>query len=402
MKTQICVITGQPLANLVPLLYFKPEKVIILVTQSFKGKAKSFKEILKDLDITDSIYLVDGCPDTGLSQIGDFIKNKLLPILPEASCDFNITGGTKMHSFSLYEELKNRGFDDRFIYIDTQNRLIEYYPTVSMPSSNEPLPSVLTAKMTLTGMGKSFIKSESNNDDWVCAVRQRESFTRFIANHITDNDVQNLIGGINDLVNKAYSGGKKDVLFSKDLQLYQHPKKKAVLFLEQAHDLGLMTWSGGKNISFSHYRQSRYLTGAWLEEYVWLIAQDIGFEEIYSGLEFGNMGESIEKNRAKNEIDLFVQHANSALAIECKSAKGATHAEASQDMFHKLSGVASRAGGLMCSKLFVSAFPLRQKDGRDIASVYHAKEQEIKIIQAAELVSELPKILDKWKQRGKF
>ena len=71
-------------------------------------------------------------------------------------------------------------------------------------------------------------------------------------------------------------------------------------------------------------------------------------------------------------------------------------------MFHKLTGVANRAGGLLCSKLFVSAFSLKQRDGRDIASVYHAKEQNIKVVQSAELIDELPDILRKWKETGRL
>ena len=55
----------------------------------------------------------------------------------------------------------------------------------------------------------------------------------------------------------------------------------------------------------------------------------------------------------------------------------------------------------MCSKLFVSAFALKQKDGRDIASVYHAKEQSIRIVQADELVN-LAHILTQWRDTGRL
>lgn len=402
MHTQICVITGQPLANLIPILHLKPQKIIIVVTKGFKHKSKEFRTILIDLGITQSITMLDGCPDTGLQQIGEYIDHKLLPLLPPEPCDVNITGGTKMHSFSIYEKLRQRGFDDKFIYVDTQNRLLEFYPTDNSPSFNQPLPTVLDAEMTLKGMGKTFIRAESDSEDWVNRVRKYEPLTRWLAQNITDKNTQNLIGDINGLVNIAYKGGKKDILMPKSLQLHQVPKGQAVLLLEQAHDLKLIEWQGGKNIAFSHYDQSRYLTGSWIEQYVWLIAQDIGFEEIYSSLEFGNMGQPTEKNRAKNEIDLFIQHANAALAIECKSATATNNADTSQNMFHKLTGVANRAGGLLCSKLFVSAFSLKQRDGRDIASVYHAKEQNIKVVQSAELIDELPDILRKWKETGRL
>lgn len=192
---------------------------------------------------------------------------------------------------------------------------------------------------------------------------------------------------------------KSFVLDKKEGELHQNPKGLAINMLEQAHDVGLITWRGGKKIGFDNYQQARYLSGIWLEEYVWLIAQDIGFEEVCSGLKFGSQQAS---NQATNEIDLFIQHQNMALAVECKSATGVNRADYSQDMFHKLTGVANRAGGLMCSKLFVSAFALKTKNGNDTPSVYHAKEQGIKIVQAEGIINELPNVLEKWKKTGRL
>lgn len=77
-------------------------------------------------------------------------------------------------------------------------------------------------------------------------------------------------------------------------------------------------------------------------------------------------------------------------------------ADNGQDMFHKLSGVASRAGGLMCSKLFVSAFALKNKDGRDSQSLLYAKDHNIIIIQAEDIINQLPTILQNWKARGQL
>lgn len=398
MITQICIATGQPLANLIPILHFKPQKIILVVTNSMKVKAKEFKKILNDLDIAGSILVLDGCPDTDLKEIGRFLLEKLSPELPQESCMFNLTGGTKLHSFSMYENFKSRGYDDQFIYVDTNNRLLEYYPS-QQSSNNEPLPSVLTVKTTLKGMGKTFLSAESDCDEWVEDVKSSETLTRFIASHIEDNNVKHLIGSLNDVIGKLYNGGRSFISDKKEGELHQSPKGLAAKVLEQAHDTGLITWQGGKKIEFSNYQQARYLSGIWLEEYVWLIAQDIGFEEVCSGLKFGSQQET---NRATNEIDLFIQHQNMALAVECKSATGVNRADRSQDMFHKLTGVANRAGGLMCSKLFVSAFALKTKNGNDTPSVYHAREQGIKLVQAEEIIHKLPIVLRNWKNSGRL
>lgn len=398
MTTQICIATGQPLANLIPILHFKPRNIFLVVTNSMKVKAKDFKKILKDLDVSDSIFVLDGCPDTNLNAISQFLTEKLLPKLPDEGCIFNLTGGTKMHSFSIYETFKSRHDDDKFIYVDTNNRLLEYYPS-KQASFHELLPSVLTAKMTLKGMGKTYIKAESNDAQWIDDVKASENLTRFIAQNIADKNVQNLIGSLNGIVGQLYNGGKSYILDKKGGELHQNPKGLAISILEKAHDNGLITWHDGKEISFDDYHQARYLSGIWLEEYVWLIANELGFEELHGGLQFGSQQAT---NQATNEIDLFIQHQNMALAIECKSATATKKSDNSQDMFHKLTGVANRAGGLMCSKLFVSAFALKTKNGNDIPAVYHAREQGIKIIQAEQIVNQLPEILKKWRDTGRL
>lgn len=395
MSILVCIATGQPLANLIPILHLKPTQVIVLASQSFKNKAKDFRDLLHDLGATASVRLIDGCPDTGIAEISRFIEQKLLPLLPVDACDINLTGGTKLHSFALYEVLKQR--QDRLFYVDTANRLIEYYPTENRDSYHEILPSVLDMNLSLKGMGKLYIKAESDQAAWIEQATQRATLTQWMAEHVVDIGL--ILGDLNRIV-MFYDGGKKNQLAPCEGQLYQFPKGDAVLLLEKAHDLKLITWKGGKSISFNGYQQARYLTGIWLEEYVWHVAQSLGFEQVQSGVAFGNMGTAIEKNRAQNEIDLLVQHANAMLAIECKSATGAKDLNKSQDMFHKLSGVANRAGGLMCSKLFVSAFSLTQKDGREIASVYHAKEQNISIIQAEQLV-QLADVLRGWRDTGR-
>ncbi|MDO4896853.1 MAG: DUF1887 family CARF protein [Moraxella sp.] len=396
MNTQVCIATGQPLANLIALLHFKPQKVIVVATESMKQNAKNFKKILNDLEI-ESVYIADSCPDTDLAKISEFLKEKVLPKLPNESCIFNLTGGTKLHSFSMYEAFKARHQDDKFIYVDTNNRLIEHYPTAHHASFNEVLPSVLTAQMTLKGMGKKFITAESDKEDWADEVLQSEELTYFIANNINDENVKQLIGDLNGIIGKLYNGGKSFVLDSKQGELHQKPKGLARGLLEKAHDLKLITWhagSGDRKISFDCYAQARYLSGIWLEEYVWFVASKMDFEEVYSGLRFGN--------QADNEIDLFIQHQNTALAIECKSATSTKNSAISQDMFHKLNSVANRASGSLCHKLFVSAFPLKTKNGNDLPSVNHAREQGIKIVQAQDIVENLPKLLANWKEKGRL
>lgn len=397
MKTQICIATGQPLPNLIAVLHARPEKVIVVATQSMNKKAKEFKEILRNFGVS-SVFVLDNCPDTNLQAITDFLNAKLSAQLPSEPCLFNLTGGTKMHSFSMYEVFKTRNPDDQFIYVDTQNRLLEYYPNQNGVFKHAPLPSVLTAKNMLKGMGKNFIKAESNNPNWQQQTEKRQELTYLIAQNIHKENVKDLIGSLNTIIGNLYKSGKQDPSKHKISQLHKIPKDEACEILTLAHGYNVITWHNGKEIEFTNYQQARYLSGAWLEEYVWLVAQQLSFEEQYSGLTFA----SDNNKQARNEIDLFIQHQNMALAIECKSATSATKDEISQNMFHKLTGVASRSAGLTCGKLFVSAFELKTSQDNEIPALSHAKEQNIVVVQGMEIVSKLPEILKKWHKTGRL
>lgn len=392
MKTQICIVTEQALANLIGILHFKPEKMFIVVTDYMKenNNVEKFKFTLSALGLDKNIDWLYGCPNTNLNAINTFFMEKLKDKLPEEPCIFNLTGGTKMHSFSMYEAFKDRNDGDQFIYIDTQNRLLEYYPKKSGKPSSEPLPIVLDAEKTLIGMGKQKLKASSDQSNWRDKALARRELTFWIANNI--QRVSGLLKALNGIVAKIYPQQEKTIPQNQVEYLNYMPKGKKWELLNKANQEGVIIWDGRKEIYFDSYEQARYLTGDWIEEYVWLIAKDMGFEEVYCSLKFGN--------EANNEIDLFIQHQNIALAIECKSASSAY--KEVDNICNKLNTVANRAGGLMCGKLLVSAFSLTDEKGNVLPSVYRAKEQKISVIQMEEIVSNLPKILNKWKDSGRL
>lgn len=397
MKTIICVATGQPLANLIPILQFNPKKIILIATTSFKKQAKAFRDIIRDIKPNDiQVLMIEGCPDTGISEIGQFLDDKVIPKIDDwQNIAVNLTGGTKLHSFSLYQKLADKVHST--FYIDTANHKLEFYPTSNKDGYTEQLPSVLTIDLTLQGMGKIKRSVESNEMQWRNSVESRQQLTNFLVDNVID--LQNLIGSFNTIINGFYKD-KSLYLKPSSLTLHSFPQGKARQVLEMGHDLGLVKWPNGKTVEFDNYMQARYFSGNWMEEYVWLCAQKIGFEEVACNVKFANITNN-NQNAADNEIDLLAVHTNAMLAIECKAASSTSKDNVSQDMFHKLSGVAHRAGGLMCSKLFLSAFPMTYRNGQDIAALNHAREQNISILQAEDLIN-LPSILEKWKKTSRL
>jgi hypothetical protein len=403
MKTLICISTGQPLANLIPVLHFKPEKVLLIATDSFKSKASVFRDMVRNIEQNPdgrpgiSVQMINGCPDTGIADITRFIEEKVIPHVTDASqTTVNLTGGTKQHSFVIYQMLADKTAD--VFYVDTQNRHLEHYPRPGHPPFTEMLPSILTIENTLKGMGKRRIEAESDSKSWQEAVLKRKPLTDFMIDHI--GNLQQLIGQLNAIIGSAYKD-KSLYKQAKSVDLFSMPRGVESKVLEQGNALGIVKWNGGKRLDFESYHQARYFSGNWMEEYAWLCALQIGFEQLACNVRFANLTHNPSENMAPNEIDLLAVHANAMLAVECKAATKARQSDVSQDMFHKLSGVAHRAGGLMCSKLFLSAFPLTFKSGQDIPSLYHAKEQDIHILQYEDL-KKLPELLALWRDKARF
>ena len=403
MKTLICISTGQPLANLIPVLHFKPEKVLLIATDSFKSKASVFRDMVRNIEQNPdgrpgiSVQMINGCPDTGIADITRFIEEKVIPHITDTSqTTVNLTGGTKQHSFVIYQMLADKTAD--VFYVDTQNRHLEHYPRPGHPPFTEMLPSILTIDSTLKGMGKKRIESESDSKAWQEAVRKRQPLTNFMIDHI--GKLQKLIGQLNTTINYIYPD-RSLYKQAKSGELFYFPNDLEAKVLAHGKTLGILKWNGGKQLDFESYHQARYFAGNWMEEYAWLCAQPIGFEELACNVQFANLIHNPSENMAPNEIDLLAVHANAMLAVECKAATMVRQSDVSQNLFHKLSGVAHRAGGLMCSKLFLSAFPLTFKSGQDIPSLYHAKEQDIHILQYEDL-KKLPELLALWRDKARF
>ena len=136
-----------------------------------------------------------------------------------------------------------------------------------------------------------------------------------------------------------------------------------------------------------------YLQGGWLEEYVYLIASDIGFKEVYCGVTMTD--DSKSKADIRNEMDVVVCHDNRLLFIECKTSRMDKEA----DIIYKLDALGTQAGGIMSSKLLVSAQPLTytNKDGKTVNALARAQSYKIKTC-AADEVANLRDLLLGWKK----
>lgn len=110
MLTLINLIGEQPIPNLLPILYLKPAKTIILSTPTTENIAKRIQKLTENCTkITVEPYDIQEFKDT---------VNKL--INQNEKYVFNITGGTKIMSVALYGiALENKA---DFIYLQSEGK----------------------------------------------------------------------------------------------------------------------------------------------------------------------------------------------------------------------------------------------------------------------------------------
>ena len=128
-------------------------------------------------------------------------------------------------------------------------------------------------------------------------------------------------------------------------------------------------------ITFKTANNTKYIKGFWLEEYVWLMAQNLGLSEVKSNITFGRGQEA-----TKNEMDCIAVHNNRLLAIECKTvALVKKDAKDTNQILYKLEALGKGIGGLYHEKWLVSARPV------PLEVEQRAKNAQIKIITPEEL-----------------
>ncbi len=154
----INLIGEQPIPNLLPILYFKPAKNIILYSDTTLKVGERLEKIL------------DNCKKYEVEPYNiQGIKNILNEILdPSEEYIFNITGGTKIMSVALYQVALENKFN--FIYFQSEgNQSILYKYKVNSDSTitNEKiiLPELINIDIYLRAHLPDYITNNSNEQN---------------------------------------------------------------------------------------------------------------------------------------------------------------------------------------------------------------------------------------------
>lgn len=353
MRIHIVIVSDQILANLIPTLMERPDKVYLVTSaaMSAKGLDKRLKKQLSRQGIDAEIRI--DAPDAGLESIREYaldLEGSLRAAYPDATVVFNATGGTKLMSLGFFEML--RGLASRVIYTDTAHQRIAVLHDRDRPEAYDlPMQDVLDVPAYLSAQGFIYQSDQSRDDAWVERMTSRKQVCKYLATKA--HELGDFIGAMN-----AWTSGVLDdqdaalVGRPPNIRFPESPKRRAMWesALKEITKAGLIDWQGGDQIDFTSAENARFLKGGWLEEYAWHIVRDERPHDVR--LNVRGLWENTQK--AGNEFDVLACHRNQLLFVECKTLKFDA-GQNDNDLSYKIESLGKDARGIFGQTWLLSA-----------------------------------------------
>lgn len=380
----VCLVSGQLLPNLMPIIHYDADQVYLLTTADMKLKGKRLQEILKSRKI-DSV-IRGGVPDTGLADIMSYAEDfarELAGKHDSRNILFNMTGGTKLMVMGFIFAFDNILESLRIIYTDTEHKRFDRLE--DSESFSEPIPDNLVNVSTyLEAQGCSKIHAASDNPVWRARAHQsqRAALTRYMAENARELGI--FFSKLNECAGKSFfdmtENGRKKEQFDSKKEFPQFRFNVEDAFAKYVWDemasLGITTFEGNR-FRFSDEISANYSRGFWLEEYAWLVGSNLGLADFCVDIHFRWQQEGSEVG---NSFDAVAIHNNWPLFVECKTIRYGKQ-EKGQEIVYKLDSLAQRFAGVVGDKLLLSALPL------DNAAKNRAKAAGIEVLEGSQLAS---------------
>ena len=355
----LVLISDQAVPNLTPILdrRFKPEQVIMLVSEDKQKQAAQLEKIYRNKGIKVSQWSIENPWDI------EYLKDRIMDLMidfEDKDITLNATGGTKPMSIAAYEVF--RALNKAIFYIHPEkDRLIWLYPGDKTASN---LEHKIKLKEFLIACGAEKV-SETHKSGVPATIR---TLTGELINHI--EDYSPALSTINYLAAMAQGPQLKSPEIDKNKSSNHHFWKLIELF-QQA---GLLTLENN-SLHFPDEDARFMVNGGWLEMHAYAcclnIKKELGIQDIAHSIEI------IRKQKhspVMNEIDVGLLHNNRLYLLECKTKKyHGRHLQQDDgaETLYKLDSLRDLLGGLQAKAMLVSVTKLK--------SHHLARANELKI-----------------------
>ncbi len=357
----VCLISVQPIPNLLPLLLEKPAKALFLVSPEMKAQAERLKKIVRPRGIAVEIREIVSAYDyeSALQKFEHVAKE-----YPEAI--LNVTGGTKIVALAAFQAFYFNS--RRIIYLDTfNNQLLQLAPeTVSFPVQD----NLVKVHDYLVAYGMNPLP------DTISVEEKRRPDLQELAELLINDET--LLSRLNTAIDRC--GNNKSSSINLDLNGLGD---KAELLAGMLVQSGVVDWTSSSNLHIPTADKIFFCNGGWLEEYVYWMVKELSLKGLDLAMNVRVEWDGKGRQQTENEFDVLFTHDNRLHLISCKTSnperQTATGSRATEAL-NELDTLADRAGGLFGRAMLVSARKLSNFDRE------RAKKMKICLVDGVEVL----------------
>lgn len=350
--TQICLVSGQPIPNLIPLkmVDFKPDRVILCVSPDMAVQAGRLEEVISSWGIT-----VEKRPVApyDLNSARDTFLNILVELESE-NVILNVTGGTKIMAFAAFEVFRTE--KKPILYVDTQDKRVQL---LSPEIKNLDFPGVIKVKPYLQAYGQIIKEDDTDRD----RVQQHRPVVDALLNGISEFD--HGLSVLNGLTAPHRNARAFPITIAMPSSGVTARGLDQLVSLFERHHL---LKRAGRTFLLATLDDVKFLSGDWIAEHVFRLVTGLSPTDVRMGVEVA--WDQKGSKPSENEYDVVFTHGNRLYLIECKTKHFNENEERENDqnLIYKLESLRDAAGGLYGKGMLVSYRPVTDAQKRRLAA----------------------------------
>lgn len=335
--THVCLVSDQPIPNLLPLLIEKPRQAIFLVSPEKAAQAERLKKVMQPRGINVTMREISAYDFDAVAGICE----QLLADTLEPDLTLNVTGGTKIAALAAFQVFffANR----RIIYCDTEhNRLLQL-----APQRDETLISgnAVGVRDYLACYGVPRVEGGQPPP----GGEERSPHLAALAGLLVHEE--RLLANLNSALERQ----EKKNFANLSLNELGQGAEKLIDLLKTCGVAGL---TGTNNLNIPSADKIFFCKGGWLEEHVYWSVKNLGIKALDLTMNVKVQWDGKGKQRTKNEFDVLFTHHNRLHIISCKASNPERETGSgtrATEALNELDSLADRAGGLFGRAMLVSA-----------------------------------------------
>lgn len=335
---QVIIVSSQPVPNLIPVFAWRPGVVHMLVSERMRAQAARLRRLLAEFT-----YIVEYHIDPYSMEHVEAVCSSILGAKAKGSVVLNVTGGTKVAALAAFQVFRQN--DLPIVYFEPEHwRIVHLHPR----DGQSEVPAVsITVEDYLAAYGLNVTIAEQNSPELLA----RSDLTLYLARELPRR--QGLMRLLNKIGNTAATLGNfpyREVI-SPFYPAFLPP-------LEQLHKAGAILWhTKEKTITIESQSWARYLSGFWLEEYVYRQVAALQPDDLRRNVQV--VWDGTGREPVRNEFDVVLTSNARLFLISCKTSKLASERDlVDKNPVYELDSLKDVAAGLFGWGILVSASDL--------------------------------------------